>query len=88
MYKLASKSEVNKYYDEIVKEEVSKRAREEDGFLTVFLRNGDLNEMYPGKNHSYLIERDYFIKRTLAAYEKNKTRRRFLSLVAWGFIPR
>jgi hypothetical protein len=88
MFKLASKSEVNKYFDDIVKEKVSQRARESDGFLTVYLGNRDLNQNYPGKNHSYLVERDNYLKRTLPAYEKNKTNRRFLSLVAWAFIPK
>lgn len=81
-----SKAEVMTFLNEIEKEGVSKRARESDGFLTMFLKD-KLNEMYPNKKHNYLVERDLFIKRHLAQYKKKPTKRRRLALIAWAYKP-
>jgi hypothetical protein len=88
MYPLMSKQEVLSYLPTIVQYGVSERARKPDGFLSVYVSGKDINKlMYPGKNHSYAVEREQFIKRHLAQYNKQKTIRRKLSLIAWGFNP-
>ena len=71
---------------------VSSRARRSDGFMGAMVRNKNsiyrlYYDVYPGTTHSYMVEREAFIKRTLAAYEKNPTVRRWLSLIAWAFLP-
>jgi hypothetical protein len=71
---------------------VSNRAREPDGFLSVFLReNGNITKLstmkYPGKQHSYMEEREHFIKRHYKQFKKLPTVRHYLALAAWAFIP-
>jgi hypothetical protein len=87
-YKLLTKAEIDEYLPLIVSEKVSTRARKPDGFLTVYLSGKPINkELYPGKDHSYLKERENFIRRTLPAYVRKPSLRRFLALVAWAFKP-
>lgn len=82
-----TKQEVLSNLNEIVKEDVSKRARQADGFLSMFLKD-KVTENYPGKKHNYLVEREQFIKRHLAQYKLNPTKRRRLALIAWAFNPK
>lgn len=77
MYKLVPLNEVLKYVPEAEKEEVSKVARGRGGFLEQY-KKGQLNEFWKNK-------RENFIKRHLAQYRKNPTRRRWLALMMWAF---
>ena len=62
-------------------EKVSEVARAEGGFLHSYLNN---KPMTP----ELALRRYKFISRTLPAYNKNPTYRRFLSLVAWAYLPK
>jgi hypothetical protein len=85
-YPIMSKFELMKWIPEIKKENVSERAMKPDGFTQTFLfGNPKLN--YPGKSHNYYVERNNFIKRHLAQYQVKPSYRRFLSLVAWAYMP-
>lgn len=86
MYPMMSKQEVFSFIPEIVKENVSIRARKPDGFLSMFMKDR-LDQRYPNKQHNYLTERELFINRHLAQYKKNPTKRRRLALIAWAFKP-
>ena len=91
MFPLLSVDEIKLFLPEIRKEKVSKRARKKDGFLTVYLNEGIRGveaRNYPNKNHSYLVERENFLRRTLIQFIKEPTKRRYLSLIAWAFIPK
>jgi len=88
MYPLMSKQEVLSYLRSIIQYGVSERARKPDGFLSVYLSGKDIASLiYPGTSNTYIVERDQFIKRHLAQYNKQKTIRRKLALIAWGFNP-
>ena len=80
---------VLKFLPEIEKYDVSKVARSDRGFITHYRKYGYAEKMkhmiVPGKNRTWSEERDLFIDRTLPAYKKNPTYRRYLSLIAWGF---
>ena len=68
---------------------VSKRAREPDGFYTVYIKNKGKNMdeiMYPNKKHSYLKERENYLKRVLPTFYDKPSYRRWLSLIAWAFL--
>jgi hypothetical protein len=87
--KLLSPSEINVFLPLIEAEKVSRRARKEDGFLTVYLSGRDISRtQYPGREHSYLKERENFLRRTIPQYVKAPTLRRFLALISWAFMPR
>jgi hypothetical protein len=87
-FKLLSKNQIEEFLPLIKAEKVSPRARRPDGFLTVYLSGKSIaTTLYPEKQHSYLRERELFIKRTLPAYVRNPTLRRFLSLIAWAYLP-
>ena len=88
LYPWMTKKEVLKYIEEIIIEDVSERARKKDGFLNMFLLDKDLNQNYPNKKHSYIIERNNFIKRHLKQYQENPTYRRYLALIAWAYLPK
>ena len=79
------------FKDEMEKFKVSVRARKADGFFSVYIENkGDLNKldkiMYPNKKHSYLVERENYLKRTIAQYNKNPSYRRRLAIIAWAHL--
>jgi hypothetical protein len=71
------------YLPEIEAEKVSVIARSKGGWLYELIkRKGDFDKM-----PKHLIEkRRLFLLRTIPAYKKNKTRRRFLSLISWLFL--
>lgn len=75
-----SLSEIEKYIPEMVKLKVSEKARSKSGFIEAY-RQGK------HKSDFWIKKRNSFIARTLPSYLKNKTRRRFLSLIAWAFKP-
>ena len=80
---------VLKFLGEIEKENVSKVARSERGFLTHYRKYGYAEKMkqmiVPGKNRTWEEQRKLFIDRVLPAYQAHPTYRRYLSLIAWGF---
>lgn len=87
-YKLLTKDEIDEYLPLMIAEKVSTRARKPDGFLTVYLSGKPINQLlYPGKDHTYLKERENFLKRTIPAYVKKPSLRRFLALIAWAYRP-
>jgi hypothetical protein len=90
MYKWLSLKSVLKYEDEIIKEKVSEIARGKNGFLTEYKRyktaNAMSNAKIPGKLILWGKKRDLFISRTLPAYVKNPTHRRWISLIAWAYF--
>jgi hypothetical protein len=45
-------------------------------------------ETVPGERVTWAQKRELFIRRTLAAYKKNPSYRRALSLMAWAFMPK
>lgn len=79
MYPFAPYSQIIKNMPEIKASEVSKRAREKGQFLEVYRDHGR------NLPRAWAIKRDGFIKRTLASYIMNKTRRRQLALLVWAY---
>ena len=71
--------DVLKFVPLMEKEGVSKIARSPKGFLTAY-KNGKLNE-------EWMKKRNAFLARTLPAYNKNPTYRRFLSIICWAYMP-
>jgi hypothetical protein len=71
---------------------VSEVARSARGFIPAYLAARTPERMArtqaPGKGVTWAHERHRFIKRTLAAYERNPTHRRALALMAWAYVPR
>lgn len=88
-YAWIKRTEVKRFLPEIEKNNVSEIARSERGFLTNYLKFGKkMKNMKPeGENITWDIKRNNFIGRTLPAYQKNKTYRRLLSLIAWAYRP-
>lgn len=80
MYPYLSKSELIQWMPEILKYNVSERARSEGQFIDQYLNNHILPDEWVKKRHN-------FIKRTLAGYRINPTYRRYLSLIAWAYKP-
>jgi hypothetical protein len=76
-YKLLSYADVSHFIPEMERLEVSKVARSDRGFLTYYKSNPTLNEEWTTK-------RNAFLARTIPAYKKNPTYRRWLSIVAWA----
>ena len=79
-YKLMKYEDIKPYIPDMERLKVSEVARSNSGFLTYYKSNPMLNEQWAKK-------RNGFIARTLPAYEKNPTYRRFFSLIAWAFYP-
>jgi len=65
----------------ITQEQVSKRARSKGQFIEQYRR---YNTNLPSK---WISKRNNFIKRTVAQYNKHKTKRRKLALIAWAYNP-
>jgi len=84
-----TRTDVKRFLPEIERNNVSEIARSERGFLTNFLKFGKkMKNMKPeGETITWDVKRNNFIGRTLPAYNKNKTYRRFLSLIAWAYRP-
>jgi len=91
-YRLLSPRFIEMYAPYMEDLSVSERARRSDGFMAKLLRNKKsiyklYSDIYPGAKHSYMVEREGFIKRTLAAYNKEPSLRRWLALIAWAYLP-
>lgn len=83
-YPILDLEEVLKYEQEAVNNKVSKVARSKRGWLSYHKKHIDNNL---NDDETWLKKREAFIARTKAAYDKNPTYRRFLSLVMWSYMP-
>jgi hypothetical protein len=81
IYPYLSKEELLEWLPEIERFKVSVVARSPNQFVDQYINNVILPEFWVKKRHN-------FIKRTLASYIKNPTYRRYLSLIAWAYMPR
>lgn len=79
-YPFLPKSELIRWMPEIERLKVSEVARSPGQFIDQYLNNDILNNYWLDKRHK-------FIARTLAAYNKKPTYRRYLSLIAWAYMP-
>ena len=95
-YKWMSLEDTLSHEDEAKKLGVSEVARSNRGFMRAYERaRGDPSVMsktlVPGINRTSFWDkrRDEFVARVMAQYMKpeGKTRRRWLSLVMWGYKP-
>lgn len=78
-YPYMTRAEVRKYENDIINNNVSQIARSPDGFMYTYLNTRTISPELDKKRTS-------FISRTLPAYLKNPTYKRFLSLIAWAYI--
>ena len=83
--------QASKYEGQAKELGVSKVARSSRGFMREYERAGSSRSMkarlVPGKNQTWGSRRDAFIKRHIVQYKKNPTKRRWLALIMWGFMP-
>jgi len=90
-YRWLSLNTVLKFLPEIERQNVSKVARSERGFITHYQKYRYADKMkkmiVPEKNRTWEEERNLFIDRTLPAYQAQPTYRRYLSLIAWAYDP-
>lgn len=89
-FKVMNYKDMQKYENEMVQLGVSERARQPDGFYAMYIKhkgNIPTNISYPKHKINYMQRRDVFLKGHIPMYEKNKTRRNLLSLIAWSFDP-
>ena len=89
-YPWMSYSQAAKYEDEARRLRVSQVARSSGGFMREYQAAGSSRAMKNRKVPGYgdqvwNTRRDAFIKRHLAQYKRNPTRRRFLALCMWAF---
>ena len=79
MFQFVPLSTINAAMDEIIASKVSVKARSAGQFLDQYKRHG--------KNlpDEWLLKRDNFIKRHMAQFKTNPTRRRQLALLVWGY---
>lgn len=81
-YPFVPLSTIKKKLPKIIREGVSKRARSKGQFLDQYKKFGT---SLPPK---WISTRNNFIKRTSIQYNKNKTPRRRMALMAWAFDPK
>ena len=90
-YKWVSFKKIQKHEPLIVAQEVSEVARGPDGFLSEYKKHKYAhimkNKKVPDENITWKQKRDAFIDRTLPAYMKEPTLRRYLSLLVWAYKP-
>ena len=90
-YSWMSYRQASRYEEEARMLGVSKVARSSRGFLRQYQAAGSAramkNRLVSGKNQTWGQRRDAFIKRHIVQYNKNPTKRRWLALVMWGFMP-
>lgn len=71
---------------------VSEVARSQRGFIRAYAHFRTpmrmAIEVVPGERVTWAQKRELFIRRTLAAYKKNPSFRRALSLMAWAYMPK
>jgi hypothetical protein len=76
-------NEIAPHIPDMIRLRVSEVARSPRGFLTAYKQAGSYRKL----SDSWKKKRSAFIARTLPQYRKNKTLRRWLSLVAWAYYP-
>jgi hypothetical protein len=89
-YRWMSYSAAAKYIPDAKERGVSKVARGRGGFMGVYKRMGSSKKMKQAdftKTQTWGRRRENFIKRHMAQYKKNPTRRRWLALVMWAYKP-
>ena len=90
-YEWLSQDECMLHLDEAKIKKVSKVSRGAGGFMRTYLDDPTLNpdamsKLFSQKHQSSWGQvRINFIKRHTAQYEKNPTRRRWLSLIMWAY---
>jgi hypothetical protein len=83
-FKYLPLSTIEKYETGMRKLGVSEVARSPRGFLAAYKRaGGNPNNL----SEEWKRKRDGFIKRHMAQYRLNPTRRRMLALIAWAYMP-
>lgn len=82
-YKYMTLAQIRKYEPEMKRLKVSEVARSPRGFLTAYKRAGKSSALA----ESWHNRRYGFIRRHLAQYKANPTRRRKLALQAWAYNP-
>jgi len=91
MYKWMPLSSILKYEDEMKVNNVSIVARSRDGFLGQYKKwksaNIMKNKIVPNEKIDWETKRNAYLARSYAGYKLNPTYRRWLSLIAWGFLP-
>lgn len=87
-YNLLPLSKVRSYVAEAAKQGVSEKARR-SGFTRAYMKYGKRVLTMPSDTAGmqWTHKRWLFIKRTLPAYRANPTRRRWLALVMWAYMP-
>jgi len=80
-----NKKYIKPYISQMEKLDVSNKARSKEGFLHNYL-NTNFDDNKETKN-KYMKKRKLFLTRTIPAFDKNPTYRRFLSLIAWAYMP-
>lgn len=83
-YRWLSLKEIRRYEPEMRRLGVSRVARSERGFLTMYKAVGGRRDRVSAW---WANRRDGFIKRHMAQYRENPTYRRWLALVAWAYRP-
>jgi len=81
MYKFIPYSTIEKFLDEIKKNNVSIVARSRNQFLDKYKTYGENLPI------TWKIKRENFIKRHLVQYNANPTYRRKLALITWAYMP-
>lgn len=82
MFTFLPLSTILKFVPYMVKSKVSIVARSPGQFLSQYKKYGSHLPLFWAK------KRNGFIKRTLPSYLKNPTKRRFLSLLCWAYLPK
>jgi hypothetical protein len=77
-------SEIDKYMDEIVRLKVSVIARAPGGFLSEYRKHHGKHKLV---NDYWRNKRTHFIARHLNLYNKDRSYRHYLSLIAWAYKP-
>ena len=89
MYNWSPLSNVLKYEDEIIKNNVSVVARSKDGFLYNYKKyktaNNMKNKIVPNEKQTWEQKRNAFLARSVPQYKNNPTYRRWLSIIAWAY---
>ena len=94
-YPLMKMSDIQSYIPHMQEEKVSEIARSSRGFLhhyniygnKVLLLNLPRNDPQYTSHMTWDNKRNSFIARHLEEYNKNKTVRRKLALIAWAYYP-
>jgi hypothetical protein len=78
----ATFQEVFEGKEEIIKAKVSKIALK--NFTKSFIENDGILEKMP---EEYLVQRHRFLSRQVPLYNKQPSQNRYLTLLAWAFVP-